>query len=216
MCFIHVASPEQELNHLVKTWWRTGSFGCKYDSDERRTKENELVLESLEKTTCKVDGICQVGPIWKDLNTNLPDNRAVAERRLQLLEKLLESDPELNAKYRQTIDDDLQKEYIKKLSEQELSEPSPCVLYLPHHPVLNYHKPGKVRRVSDAAAKYEETSLNDQLSSRPDLLNSLVGILMRFRQMSIDMFADIKAMFNQVAVPEEDCVAFCLEENTGR
>ena len=204
VCFIHVASPEEELNELVKTWWRTESFGCKYDSDERRSKEDELILESLEKTTSKVDGRYQVGLIWKDLNTNLPDNRAVAERRLHLLEKRLKSDPELNVKYRQTIDDDLQKGYIKKLSEQELSQANPRVWYLPHHPVLNPHKPGKVRRVSDAAAKYQGTSLNDQLSSGPNLLNSLGGILMRFRQESIAMSADIEAMFNQVAVPEED------------
>ena len=204
VCFIHVASPEEELNELVKTWWRTESFGCKYDSDERRSKEDELILESLQKTTCKVGGRYQVGLIWKDLNTNLPDNRAVAERRLHLLEKRLKSDPELNVKYRQTIDDDLQKGYIKKLCEQELSQANPRVWYLPHHQVLNPHKPGKVRRVSDAATKYQGTSLNDKLSSGSDLLNSLVGILIRFRQESIAMSADIEAMFNQVAVTEED------------
>ena len=70
--------------------------------------------------------------------------------------------------------------------------------------MLNPHKPGKVRRVSDAAAKYQGTSLNKQLSSGPDLLNSVIGILMHFRQELIAMAADIEAMFNQVAVPEED------------
>lgn len=93
---------------------------------------------------------------------------------------------------------------IKKLPEQELPEPTPRVWYLPHHPVLHPQKPGKVRRVSDAAAKYQGTSLNEHLSSGPDLLNSLVDILMRFRQELIAMSADIEAMFNQVAVPEED------------
>ena len=100
-------------------------------------------------------GIYQVGLIWNDSNTNLPDNRAVAEKRLHLLVKRLESDPELNAKYSQTIDDGLQKGYIKKLSEKELSEPTSRVWYILHHPVLNPHKPEKVRRVSDAAAKYQ-------------------------------------------------------------
>ena len=163
-------------------------------------------MESLERTTCKVDRRYQVGLIWRDSNSDLPDNRAVAEKRLHLLEKRLESesDPELNAKYRQSIDDDLQKGYIKKLSERESSEPTTRAWYLPHHLVLHPHKPGKVRRVSDAAAKYQGTSLNDQLSSGPHLLNSLVGILMRFRQELIAMSADIEAMFNQVAVPEED------------
>ena len=85
-----------------------------------------------------------------------------------------------------------------------MSEPTPPLWYLPHHPVLNPHKPGKVRRVSDAAAKYQGTPLNDPLLPGPDLLNSLVSILMRFRQELIAMSADIEAMFNQVAVPEED------------
>ena len=62
VCFIHVASPEEELNELVKTWWRPESFGCKYHSDERRSKD-ELILESLEKTSCKVDGRYQAGLI---------------------------------------------------------------------------------------------------------------------------------------------------------
>ena len=91
------------------------------------------------------------------------------------MEKALESDLELNAKYRQSIDDYLQKGYIK---------------------------PGKVRRVSDTATKYQGTSLNDHLLSGPGLLNS-VAILMRFCQELIAMSADIEAMFNQVAVLEE-------------
>ena len=35
--------------------------------------------------------------------------------------------------------------------------------YLPHHPVLNPNKPGKVRRVCNAASKYKEACLNDKL-----------------------------------------------------
>jgi len=64
-------------------------------------------LESLERTTCKVDRSYKVGLIWRDSNSDLPNNGAVAEKRLPLLEKRLQSDPELNVKYTQTIDDDL-------------------------------------------------------------------------------------------------------------
>ena len=133
-------------------------------------------MESIERTTCKVDGGYQVGLIWNDSIIDLPDNRAVAEKGLRLLEKRLENDPELNAKYRKTIDNHLQKGYIKKLSEQESSEPTTRALYLLHHAVIHPHKAGKVRRVCDVAF-IQGTS---HLSSGPDLLNSLVGILMRF------------------------------------
>ena len=135
----------------------------------------------------------------------MPDNRAVAERRLHLLEKRLESDPELNAKYRQAIDDDLQKGYIKKLPEQELSQANPRVWYLPQLPVLNPHKPGKVRRASDAAANYQGTSLNDQFSSGPDL----------FKLISRYTNAFSPRIDNQVAVPKKTnlCCVLSGEEH---
>ena len=201
--FVHVASPEEELNELVKTWWKTKSCGCKYDSKERRSREDEMVLESLSKTARKVDGRYEVGLIWNDSATALPNKRVVAERRLALLEKRLDRDPQLKVKYTETIENDLHKGYIKKLGDQELADPVEHEWYLPHHPVLHPHKPGKVRRVGDAAAQYQGTSLNDCLLSGPDLLNSLVGILMSFCQELIALSADIEAMFNQVVQSAE-------------
>ena len=64
--FVHVTSPEEELNEFVKTWWKTESFGCKYDNKERHSREDELVLDFLGKTTGRVDGRYEVGLIWKD------------------------------------------------------------------------------------------------------------------------------------------------------
>ena len=52
----------EETDELVKTWWKTESFGCKY-SKERRCREDEMVLESLGKTTRKVDERYKVGLI---------------------------------------------------------------------------------------------------------------------------------------------------------
>ena len=55
-----------------------------------------------------------------------------------------------------------------------------------------------------AAAKFQGLSLNSQLLSGPDLLKNFVGIFMRFREEKVALSGDIEAMFNQVAVPEED------------
>ena len=92
-------SPEDELYELVKTCWKTELFDCKYDSKEQRTREDEMVLESLSKTTRKVDGRYEVGLIWKDAAKSLPDNRALTRNRLELWDKRLEKDPQLKAKH---------------------------------------------------------------------------------------------------------------------
>ena len=77
--------------------------------------------------------------------------------------------------------------------------------YLPHHPVEHPHKPGKVRRVCNAASKFKGVSLNDKLPSGPVLLRNLVGIKFRCREHERAMTADIVSMFVQVAVPREEC-----------
>lgn len=48
----------------------------------------------------------------------------------------------------------LEKGYARRLSAEEASTRSNITWYLPHHPVLNPNKPGKVRVVFDAAAKF--------------------------------------------------------------
>ena len=81
------------------------------------------------------------------------------------------------------------------------------IWYFPHHPVTNPRKPEKVRMVFDAASNFENISLNDQLVHGPDLMNSLVGVLIRFRQNPPALIADIEAMFHQVKVQPSDCDA---------
>ena len=88
----------------------------------------------------------------------------------------------------------------------EINVQDKLLWYLPHHPVLN--KPGKTRVVFDCAAKHKGTSLNNQLLTGPDLTNSIVGVLMRFREERVALSADIECMFHQIRVAPDDCDAF--------
>lgn len=59
----------------------------------------------------------------------------------------------------------------------------------------------------DCSTKYRDTSLKDQLLQGPDLTNTLVGVLTRFREELVAMMVDIEAIFYQVRVPSSDCDA---------
>ena len=70
---------------------------------------------------------------------------------------------------------------------------------------VNYpHKPGKIRVVFDCSTKFMGNSLNDMLYKGPNLTNSLVGVLSRFREDRVAVIADIESMFYQVTVPDCD------------
>ena len=74
--------------------------------------------------------------------------------------------------------------------------------YLPLFGVYHQKKPNKVRVVFDSSAKFQGVSLNDALLKSPDFTNSLLGILLHFRQESVAVAADIEQMFHNFKVKE--------------
>ena len=88
------------------------------------------------------------------------------------------------------MDDLISKDYARKVRKENLDNSD--VWYLPHHAVFHPQKPDKVRVVFDCSAKFQGTSLNDQLLQGPDLTNTLVGVLTRFRQEQIAFMSDIE------------------------
>ena len=103
---------------------------------------------------------------------------------------------------------DMEKGYIKRLTKEEAAVPVMCKWYLPHHPVINLKKPGKVQRVYDATAKFQGSSLNSHPLSGPDLVNNLVGIFLRFQEEKVALSGDIEAMFNKLRSPKQIKLSF--------
>ena len=77
--------------------------------------------------------------------------------------------------------------------------------YLPLHIV---ELRGKTRVCHDARAATDGVCLNDLLVGGPNLMNSLMDILMRFRQWKIAFMCDIKAFFHQIRVHPDDADLF--------
>ena len=98
----------------------------------------------------------------------------------------------------------MEKGYAQKLTVEETAQRTNKTWYLPHHGVFHPKKPGKIRVVFSAAALHDGVLLDNQLYQGPDLMNSLVGVLLRFRQEQIAIVGDITAMFHQVKVPPKD------------
>ena len=164
------------------------------------SQEDRKALGTMEETIKMVDGHYQMALPWKEYPPLLPNNKSMAMHRLNLLKRRLAKDQMLFQKYSCSITDLLDKGYAERVPDSARDRSDGMVWYLPHHAVLSPQKPGKVRIVFDCSAKYNNTSLNDHLLPGPDLTNTLVGVLTRFRQERVAMIADIEAMFHQVKV----------------
>ena len=210
-----VAAEVDPLADQVKSWCSMESYASNC-SVSGRSKEDERALEMLKAIT-KFDGErYEVGLLWKNAKLHLPNNYSSAVSQLKSLERRLEKNVNLKQRYKETIDVDVQKGFVRILDEAELENTkSDLQWYVPHLPVLNPNKPDKVRRVCNAASKFGGVSLNDNLMAGPDLLQSLIGIIFRFREKEIALTADVEAMFLQVKVPPTDCrvLRFLWREN---
>ncbi|CAB3996126.1 Hypothetical predicted protein, partial [Paramuricea clavata] len=167
------------LLHQLQRLWNTDFKDLKANDKVLASVEDERALHVMEKSVKLVNGHFQVALPWRKDPPDIPNDKIMAERRLRSLKNRLAKDTELFIKYTKAMQD-----YIDKGHAQ---------------------KPDKTRIVFDCAAKFNGESLNQHLLTGPDLANSLVGVIIRFRQESIAVVADIESMFYQVLVEPKDC-----------
>lgn len=188
----------EEIDRL----WKTDFPECRSDDIIGMSQEDRRALSIMENTITIDNGHYKLGLPWRDENVSLPNDKVMATSRLSFLKRKLEKDEGLHSLYRKTMIDYIDKGYASPVDTK--SDKPGKVWYLPHHPVINPNKPGKVRIVFDCAAKYQGKSLNDNILQGPDFMNSIIGVLIRFRQERIALIADIESMFHQVKVCEND------------
>ena len=200
-----IQSEDDILTEKVNKMFQMDFSETTYCQDSEMSLEDKRALAIMEQSLIVVDNHYQLDLPLRE-RPNFPNNKSLAERRLNSLKTRLKKDPHLYDKYKKGIDDYVNKGYACKINQVPPVEARPensDVWYLPHHPVVHPQKPEKPRIVFDCAASFEGVSLNKQLLQGPDMTNKLVGVLLRFREDPIAFLADIEAMFCQVRVSLE-------------
>nr|XP_054772115.1 uncharacterized protein LOC129280086 [Lytechinus pictus] len=95
--------------------------------------------------------------------------------------------------------------FARKLSDNEVSGYSGPIHHIGHHAVVRPEKKSTpVRIVFNSSASYQGHSLNEYWHKGPDMLNSLFGVLMKFRDHFVAVSGDISKMYHRVKVPVID------------
>ena len=190
---------DEKIDELIKHFFELESIGVNL-SDNVKSK-HERSSKILHETSRFLGSRWETGLLWKSDRAPDVDSYPMALKRLHLLERKLDRDPEFADLYYAEMQRFIDKGYAKKVEKGSIYN---RVWYIPHFGVTNVNKPGKVRLVFDSAAKVKGISLSDQLDAGPDLLQNLAGVLIRFRQYAVAMKGDISDMFLRIQMREED------------
>ena len=87
--------------------------GCGLDHDNSR--EDRLALKIMMDSIKIVNGHFQLPLLWRHKNIFLPDNRAMAEKRLESLKRRLSKNESLHKKYAGVMQDYIEKDYAEKV-----------------------------------------------------------------------------------------------------
>ena len=190
---------DENLDQLVRKYFELESIGVANTDVPKGGYDR--ALKKLEEKSRFLGDRWETGLLWKRDQATRVDSYPMAYRRLQLLEKRLDRDPEYARLYYAEMQRFIDNGYVRKAEKQANVD---RIWYLPHFGVTNVNKPNKIRLVFDAAAKAQGESYNDQLVAEPNLLKSLPGVLIRFRQHKIAYKGDISDMFLRIGIRKED------------
>lgn len=163
--------------------------------------EDLAFLRIMEKEIQQDESNSWVAPLpFCSPRQRLPNNREQASHRLATLTRSLRKHPERKEHF---ID------FMNKLFENGRAEVAPPLQpdgecwYLPFFGVYHPQKPQQIRVVFDSSARHHGVSLNDVLLTGPNMNNTLLGVLLRFRREPVAVTTDIQQMFHCFVVRED-------------
>ena len=196
------------------------------DNTTSLSQEDRRFLEIMETKIHKNQrGNWEMPLPFPSSNIAMPNNRSLAVNRLNSLLRTFKKKPKIKEDYLQFMGNVFNRGHAVPVPQEEMSAPSSHpemnerglpdqeqttktrnegrIWYLPHFGVYHPKKPDQIRVVFDSSAEFQGVSLNKELLPGPDLMNSLVGVLIRFRQENVAAMCDIEQMFHSFHVAPE-------------
>lgn len=135
---------------------------------------------------------------------NFPNNRALAEKLLmRLIKRILKNpDSEFLQKYHNQVLKYLTTGHGRIVDPSE-PRPNPGRLNYLYHQAAMHRRKSEPRIVFNCSGEFMGVSLNQKLYSGPDLINLLIGVIIRFMTGGdVAVCGDIRAMYHCVSVPD--------------
>lgn len=192
---------EECETYMDKSIGRSVFERTKKDENIGYSVDDQKFIQMMDREFAKNEEGNWIAPLpFKTPRPQLPNNRSMALKRAHILKASLEKDPVKKEHF---------VSFMERIMENGHAEVAPPLeqsaecWYLPLFGVYHPKKKDQIRVVFDSSAKYNDISLNNVLMSGPDLANSLVGVLLRFRSEPVAIMADIQQMFYGFYVTEK-------------
>ncbi|XP_068723692.1 uncharacterized protein [Montipora capricornis] len=190
-------------------FWSTESKGvaikpCKCEADKIspvERKEAKIIEDSCQKI-----GTQWLIPYpWKRDPSTLLNNRLQAEKKLEATKHRLAKNPEHAKAYDKQMTELTEMNFARKLTKEQMMAHKGPIHYISHHEVVRpKKKTTPIHIVFNSSGSYQGHHLNDYWIKGPDLLNSLFGVILRFRENEVAVTGDISKMYHRVLIPERD------------
>ncbi|XP_061389849.1 uncharacterized protein LOC133325038 [Musca vetustissima] len=193
-----------DLDEQLKYFFSLDAVGVAINQNPLRSVEDERAKVIMDETTkyLEREQRWETGLLWKHNEVSLPNSLCMARRRLLCLEAKMKRDADLHKFLVDKIREYETKGYVRKLKPHEIRHDNKS-WFIPIFTVKNKNK-NKTRIVWDAAASVENVCLNSVLLKGPNLLKSLVGVLIRFRERPFAICGDIREMYHQIKLKEDE------------
>ncbi|XP_026467639.1 uncharacterized protein LOC113371215 [Ctenocephalides felis] len=207
----NVASPDSSSTNLCTIEHDSLSKQMKTffeleDVPDMIVSENDYCEQFYTSTTVRnFDGRYVVAlPFHDNVNVNFQKSYELAHKRYCILEQKFRKSFEFHKQYSEVIQDYLQRKHMSFLGHVNDSAANEGY-YIPHFAVIKDSSSTPLRIVFDASAKNAEfPSLNANLFSGPKLQSNIITILLNFRFGEIALTADIKQMYRNILIRDQD------------